>query len=346
MLDFAIARRRMGALKSTVLDGVIAAWFVAISIAIMTTLPGSEEGFRDPDPLGALLTLAQTAPLVLRRRAPIMVFVAMLFGGLVPYSAIGYATNTGTLLAIGVAYYSVIERSELRLSLAMTLVAAFGVALYYAGTREAIDDPLAETVDVGGAFGVTWLLGTFVRRRRAQSSADATELARLEQEREELARAAVAEERSSIARELHDAVGHALDLVVIQAGAAQRVSASRPEHVAEALASIESVGRQALTDMDRMLGILREGGGEATSAAAAPGLQRLDPLIEQTREAGLAVEKVVEGTPAALPRTIDLSAYRIVQEALTNTLKHANAVHAEVRVHYLDDALEVEVTGR
>ena len=323
---------------------MIAAWFVAISFAIMRTLPGAEEGYRDLDPLGALLTLSQTGPLVLRRRAPIAVFLAMMFGGVVPYSAIGYATNTGPLLATVVAFFTVIERSQLRLSLAMTIAAAFGVSLYYAGSREAIDNPFTEAVDVVGAFGLAWLLGTFVRWRRDQSSADAAELVRLEAESELVARAAVADERASIARELHDAVGQALNLVVIQAGAAQRVIAARPGHAAEALASIESTGRQALTDMDRMVGVLREGAGEAASAAAAPGLQRLDALIEQTREAGLPVEKVVEGTPTALPRTVDLSAYRIIQEGLTNSLKHAGAAHANVRVQYLDDAVELEVT--
>lgn len=310
----------------------------------MTTVPGSEEGFRDLDPPGALLTLLQTAPLALRRRAPIPVFAVMLFGGVVLHAWAGYATNTAGLLAAVVSFFTVVERTDLPRSLAMTLVAAAGVALFYVTTREPIDNPWTEAVDVVGAFGITLLLGTFVRRRREQSAAERAHVALLEEEREALTQAAIADERASIARELHDAVGHALNLVVIQAGAAQRIIASQPERAAEALSAIESASRHALSDMDRMLGILREPSLDGAAGETAPGLHRLDYLIEQTREAGLSVEKIVEGAPTRIPQAVDRSAYRIVQEALTNALRHAGPAHAEVRVRYLRDALELVVT--
>jgi len=154
----------------------------------------------------------------------------------------------------------------------------------------------------------------------------------------------VADERARIARELHDMVGHALNLIVIQAGGAQRAFESRPELARQSLASIESAGRQALSDMERMLGILRVAEGRDQTLSPQPGLSQIDSLAAQVSEAGLPVEVSVEGRPAELPSSVDLSAYRIVQEALTNSLKHAGASRARVAIRYLPDSLDLEVT--
>ena len=151
----------------------------------------------------------------------------------------------------------------------------------------------------------------------------------------------MAEERARLARELHDSVGHALNVVVLHAGAAQRVLKSRPELAREALGSIETAGRQALDDIERMLGILRvpeDGAG----LDAAPGLGQVAALCVSVREAGLPVELVVEGAPMVLPASLDLTAYRIVQEALTNALKHAGKARASVTLRYTEQALEIE----
>jgi signal transduction histidine kinase len=135
-----------------------------------------------------------------------------------------------------------------------------------------------------------------------------------------------------------------VNVIVIQAGGAQRVFESKPEAVRDSLDSIETTGRQALADMERMLGMLREADRADVAFHPQPGLRDLDALARRVREAGLGVEVQLEGTPAVLPSSVDLSAYRIIQEALTNTLKHAGPAHAVVHVRYERESLEVEIT--
>jgi signal transduction histidine kinase len=165
----------------------------------------------------------------------------------------------------------------------------------------------------------------------------------LEREREVRAREAVAEERARIARELHDMVGHALSLIVIQSGGAQRVLQSRPELVGDTLASIEATGRQAPADMERMLGMLRT--TEVSDATLSPqaGLSDVGVLAAHVSEAGLPVKVAVEGSPVPLPASVDLTAYRIIQEALTNALKHAGPAEACVNIRYGPDSLELVI---
>ncbi|HEY5387189.1 MAG TPA: histidine kinase, partial [Thermoleophilia bacterium] len=161
-------------------------------------------------------------------------------------------------------------------------------------------------------------------------------------DREARAREAVSEERARLARELHDSVGHALNVVVLHAGAAQRVIGTKPELALEALGSIETAGRQALADIERMLGILRAPDEEAC-CDVTPGMAQLATLCGQVREAGLPVDLIVDGEAQPLPSSLDLTAYRIVQEALTNTLKHAGKTRASVTVRYEQDALDIDV---
>ena len=168
----------------------------------------------------------------------------------------------------------------------------------------------------------------------------------LAEEQELRSRWAVAAERSRIARELHDVVAHSVSVMVVQAGAARRTVAASPGQAATALGQIESTGRQALVELRRLLGLLRDDDGQATDAALAPqpSLANLESLAAAAREAGLPVEVTVEGEPRPLPAGVDLSAYRIVQEALTNSLKHAGPARARVRVCYGREAVEVQVT--
>ena len=336
--------RRTAGYRTDMFDGAVAALFVVAGLLTLLGLEGSDAGFRNVDVLAVGLLLVQTAPLAVRRRWPIGAFVTQLFGGLIPYASAGYAQDSVGLLAILVAFFTVVERSDLKRSLLMLTVAGAGVLIFYQVGRDPVDSVWRAALDVIVSFGAAFLLGTWVRTRCAQGEADHAELERLEADQERQTRAAIAEERASIARELHDAVGHALNLVVIQAGAAQRVLSSQPEVAEEALAAIEVSGRRALTDMDRMLGILREQSDNGAESSISPGLDGLDALIEETRNAGLPVEKVVDGEPARLPQTVDMSVYRIVQEALTNTLKHAGPASVEVHVRYLERAVEVEIT--
>jgi signal transduction histidine kinase len=162
-----------------------------------------------------------------------------------------------------------------------------------------------------------------------------------ERERDVAAREAVVEERARIARELHDAIAHNVSMMVVQAGAERRVLAGRSESTHEVLETIERIGRGALTEMRRLVGMLRT--GTVDPLAPQPGLDDVPTLVAQVREAGLPVELHVEGDRRELPVGIELSAFRIVQEALTNALKHAGDARASVYVRYGEDSLELEI---
>ena len=162
-----------------------------------------------------------------------------------------------------------------------------------------------------------------------------------ERERDVAAREAVVEERARIARELHDVIAHHVSMIVLQAGAERHALADRRSSTGEVLETIERIGRDALTETRRLLGMLREGGSDPL--APQPGLADVDTLVSQVRDAGLPVQLEVEGERRDLPVGLDLSAYRIVQEALTNSLKHAGQATAAVRIRYHDDALELQI---
>jgi signal transduction histidine kinase len=195
------------------------------------------------------------------------------------------------------------------------------------------------------ALAVTpWLVGRNVRARRFR-------LAAAEREQEQRTRLAVGDERTRIARELHDVVAHSVGVIVVQAQGARRVFDRDPERAREALGSIEQTARKALTEMRRSLGVLRDE-ERSTLLEPQPGIDDLEALLEQAREGGLTVELAVEGEPRTLPTSVDLSAYRILQEALTNTIKHAGCapggrgrdVRSRVTVHYGERELELEVS--
>ena len=191
-------------------------------------------------------------------------------------------------------------------------------------------------------FVVAWIAGYALRERAEQAEAAEQRAEHAERERESAARVAVAEERSRIARELHDIVAHAVSVMVLQVGAVRH---KLPDSLAEdrdALMSVERAGRTALAEMRRLLAAMRREGDEA-ELVPQPGLDGLDSLLDEVGRAGLPVELHVDGNPVPLPRGIDLSAYRIVQEGLTNALKHAHASDADVIVRYRPDELEIEV---
>ena len=166
----------------------------------------------------------------------------------------------------------------------------------------------------------------------------------LEREQAEQARRAVVDERARIARELHDVVAHNVSVMVVQSGAARRTIERDPERAREVLTSVESTGRQALDEMRRLLGVLRTEDEATDLRAPQPSVSHLDALVAQVCDAGLPVKLVVEGEPRPLSSGVDMSAYRIVQEALTNSLKHAGPAHAHVRVCFGDNDLRLEVT--
>ena len=191
-------------------------------------------------------------------------------------------------------------------------------------------------------FAIGWLAGYALRERAAEAEAAEQRATYAEREREAAARIAVAEERARIARELHDIVAHAVSVMVLQVGAVRHKLPLTLEEDREALGRVEQAGRTALAEMRRLLGAMRRD-GDGLDLAPQPGLDGLDSLVEEVGRAGLPVRLHVDGDAFPLPRAIDLSAYRIVQEGLTNALKHARASHADVTVRYRPDELEVEV---
>ena len=193
-------------------------------------------------------------------------------------------------------------------------------------------------------IGGPWLAGLTMRLRRERERSLTLRTVELERDQDERARAAVSEERARIARELHDVVAHAISVVVVQARGGRKVLDSDPAASRTAFDSIERTGEQALGEMRRLLGMLRDD-DEEQSRAPQPSLERLEALADQMRASGLPIELDVQGVPNGIPPGIDVSGYRIVQEALTNVLKHAGPTVARVAVRYSADAVEIVVAA-
>lgn len=230
------------------------------------------------------------------------------------------------------------QRTEVQARVGLVVVLGGLAILVYNDPTEGAGGLLA----TGVLFILVWLVGYALRERAEQAEAAEQRAAQAERDRDAAARVAVAEERARIARELHDVVAHAVSVMVLQVGAVRhRMSDADPDD-REALRNVEAAGRTALADMRRLLGALRREDEEA-ERVPHPGLGELERLLDDVRGAGLQVLLTVRGEPVALPPGLDLSAYRIVQEALTNTLKHASASRAEVTVRYGPGEIEIEV---
>jgi signal transduction histidine kinase len=204
------------------------------------------------------------------------------------------------------------------------------------------ENTAAEVIFVPLVFGSCWLAGYLVRERAERAAAAEVRASLAEREREVAARIAVAEERARIARELHDIVAHAVSVMVLQVGAVRHHLPDELEADSEALRGVERTGRTALAEMRRLLGAMRRE-EDGVELAPQPGLDGLDALLEEVGRAGLPVQLNVGGERVPLSRAVDLSAYRIVQEGLTNVLKHAGATRADVTLRYEPDELEIEV---
>jgi len=292
----------------------------------------------------AAFYVATSLPLLWRRRHPLAVVVVVAVADMAQFVSLGASSGDGVLLPALVASYSVGAYSELRAAFA-GLAAAIAVALTH--ELENPNLPTARAVLRAAVWDLTfvaaWLLGAYLRTRRLYVGELQERAARAEHERDEQARASVAEERARIARELHDAIAHGVSVMVVQAEAADEVLDDNPAAAREALRKVQRGGRDALAELRRVVGILRDNGARP-DLAPQPGLATLETLVSQMREAGLPTELRIEGERRPLPHGIDLSAYRIVQEALTNVLKHAGPARATVVVRYSADALVLEVS--
>lgn len=318
--------------RANALDAALAGALAIVAEAEVLT--GQVSGPRAAAvPLALLLTL----PLGLRRRYPLTVTAVISAAFLLNWAA-GvnmYASYWASIVVGLITAYS--AAAHLRPRSAALAVACLYVAVAVSALRGP-GGPLWGAILIGGAALAGF--GLRDRRRHVQKLA---ELARqLELARDENARAAVAGERTRIAHELHDVVAHSVSVMVVQAGAAEEVLGADPGKAREPLRSVQETGRQALVELRRLLGVLRTDDGEA-ALAPQPGLEQVGALAEHVREAGVPVDLRVDGARDGIPAGVDLAAYRIVQEALTNVLKHAGASRAIVRVGYRPDAVELEV---
>jgi signal transduction histidine kinase len=288
--------------------------------------------------LGYGLVLLHTLPLVARRRFPGAVLAVCVASGLAFAALFMPPSFLGP--AMPVAVYSVAAYGRRWVSLAGLVVAELGLAAVWL-TPAMLER--STFLFFMGVIAVAWVLGHFVGDRQVYAAQLEERTAELEQAREELARRAVVEERLRLARELHDVVAHAMSVIAVQSGVGTHVADSQPEEVGKALAAIEVTSRGALEELRRLLGVLRQDSEVQASLTPVPGLANLDSLLAEVSKAGLAVRLRVEGTPLQLPAGVDLSAYRIVQEALTNVVKHAGPAHAQVTIGYRDQEVTVEV---
>jgi signal transduction histidine kinase len=280
--------------------------------------------------------------LVARRRHPVGVLVVMVIAASLPALVYGTSQGFGQVLPFTVAMYTVGAHCTRRTS-GGCLAALLGLI----ALEQALDPAVKKATDLVGVMPflvllvlLPWVTGLYVRTRRLYVAELRDRALRAEDEREERARAAVIDEQRRIARELHDAVAHTISVMVVQAEAAEEMLSGDPERARLPVQRIQRVGREGLAEMRRLLGVLR--GGESPETAPQPGLSRLDALADEVRAAGLPVEVTVEGVPRLLSVGIDISAYRIVQEALTNVLKHARASKVDVCVRY-GSTLELDV---
>src|SRR4051794_36200805 len=289
-------------------------------------------------PVHALLLAAITVPLYVRRSHPFAVLLLVVGAAFVQFQLGGQAFQPWFAVLLGL--YAVAAHAGLREAL-VGAAATAAMVLTVDVPKLAAGDPIDEIVPAWFVLAGVWGLGRWMRHRRVETDRLHERAAAAEHESAEQAAQAVADERARIARELHDLVAHSMGVIVIQAQAGQRALDARPDLTRSALTSIETAGRQGMAEMRRLLGLLT--GAADGGIAPQPSLDGLDELVDRVRAAGVPVDLSVEGNLGALPAGVHLAAYRIVQEALTNVLKHAGPATARVLVRAGCSGVEVEV---
>jgi signal transduction histidine kinase len=317
------------------IDAVVAVVVIAVGWAILSADGANwPVDTRAPDGLAYALVVAANAPIAFRRRACEAALAIALVAELV-YAARRYPPFLAP--AVPLIVYLAATRLDDRRSRVVLIVAA--VASWIAATAAAgATDPQSVLIVAG-----MWLLGHYVRTRRLLVAELQQRAVDLERGREERAMRAVAEERLRIARELHDVLAHTMSVVAVQAGTGRLVGRDHPGEAIKALAAVEETARSALREMRQILNVLRADGDPGVSVRPTPGLDDLAALVAQVTEAGIAVDVRVEGKPRPVPTSVGLAAYRIIQEALTNVIKHAGPAHASVVVRYTDADVTVEI---
>jgi signal transduction histidine kinase len=323
------------------------AWMSPL-LALSLLLASAHTNYGGPDgplPMAAYLplTAALCLPLIWRRRWPRTVFAIITVVAFVQWLA-GWKVMTPDI-AVLPAMYTVAAQCSFRWAVGIGAVAGVG------GLLAAVRESGGELRMMRGvlipliiAIGGVWILGVYVQTRRAYLRSLEERAARLEDERDIQIQVAAATERARIARELHDVIAHSVSVMVVQADGAAFAIETDTARAKRALEMISGTGRQALTEMRRLLGVLRDG-DDAGPYAPQPGVQQVEELVRQVRAAGLPVELTVDGVARSLPLGLQLAIYRVAQEALTNTMKHAGpAARAQVCLRHRDDAVEMLVT--
>jgi signal transduction histidine kinase len=334
--------KKLGSLAARYWFDVLVVIGGGLGIAAAAARQDHSGGPEGPLWLDVVLLVAIVAPFFARRRFPFWALAAVpiavsvsapLDPRLVPDNGATFAAG----LSVAFLFAQLRDRRQAVAGLLMIFGAQFVIVRF---------DPQGSAGDIvftDVVFSVVWLAGFLLGRKFEEGDAAKERAAQLEREREEQARIAVAEERARIARELHDVVGHSVSVMTVQASGVRRLLREDQEREREALLTVERTGREALAEMRRMVGVLRRP-EEAPALAPQPSLEHLDRLVDQAREAGLPVDLRIEGDAVELPAGVDLTAYRLVQEGLTNALKHARATRAEVLVNYGDGQIEVVVS--
>jgi signal transduction histidine kinase len=330
-----------------ILDAAIAAVVFGLSLALLAARGDSGADARGLDLLGVLLAALASLPLVARRRAPLAVFVLTAAASAVLN---GLAYPPGPPLGPTVAlYFLALSPEKTRASRWLTGGVVAGLFALHAGAAGVAEDEFPTVPLLFGAlvWGGAWVIGDRVRQRRARIDELEEQLRRAEREAERERRLAAAEERTRIARDLHDSAGHAINVILVQAGAARLLNKQDPERAQAALETIEEVARETLGEIDQLVRALREDDHpEETGGTVEPplGLAALETLAERHRSTGLAVSVHTRGSQRPLPPGLDQAAYRILQEALTNAAKHGRGT-AEVELSFGPSALKLTVTN-
>lgn len=336
---------RLHDLPPVALDGLLALLVTAVALVsfvgrleqVLETEHGSVH-FNPPDTLGAVLLLCGTVPIAWRRRYPLLVFLVT-SGAFFAYFESGYAPPPLPYSLIVVMGTLAAAWTPRRSASAVVAVVIAMLLLYFTHHSPITDDYFVAYLV---AILAGWAVGYGIQLSRARAALVEERTIQLARERDTLTRLAVEQERARIARDLHDIVAHHVSVIVAQAGAAQRVLDRRPDEGRRALHSIETTGRQAMVEMRRMLGVLTLA-ADTEPAPAQHGLGQLASLIEHTQHGGLRTELQVRGIPRILPAAVETSAYRVVQEALTNALRHAGAAQVRVIVDYQDAVLGLRI---
>ncbi len=296
-----------------------------------------------PKPVLVLIGLMATLPLAIRRRWPLIALIVIIAdGNLQPYfQTKQFGSPILNLFEIFLAVVLIVYSTAANTTGRRTWIGA-GIILAGPTVSAIVNDNFTAQFGSYVFYGVAWFVGKAIQHRNELSARLADRATTLEQTRDAEVEQAVRDERSRMARELHDVVSHSVSLMTLQAGAARQALDVHPQRARQQLLGIESTGREAMVEMRRLLGLLREA-PDGPALEPQPSLRHLDLLVERMKEAGLPVLLSADDIPASMPRGVDLTAYRIVQEGLTNVLKHSNPSCVQVTIRVLEQAVEIEV---